>query len=356
MNAQRPDLSDLNSDIRAYVEFLEAEVERLRAQANLPGGAEPAEVDEMALAEPLEASEPPTTINIITISQAGAVKRTPRHLYNRQRRGGMGIFDIELRDDDAPTALVSADESQSLVVLTDRARAFRLPVSALPASPVRSRGQSLDGLLPLEADERPAVFLPSHERGYLVVLTAKAWMRIAPAHLVGEKMQPGFTLYHADEFGAPVTACWTPGDSDLFIATRRGLALRFPEKQVPLTGALGIRLDAEHGDEAFALLSVRPESGVFLLGAEGRGTIRLMSGFNANKAPGAGGKMAMKTERLIGALVVKDTDDLFVISRLSKIIRFKANEVPAKDGVVQGVNCMALRADETVAVCASPTL
>jgi len=355
MNAQRPDPSTLDPEIRAYLEALEAEVERLRAQANLPGEAEPAEADETAQAELLEASEPPTTINIITISQAGAVKRTPRHLYNRQRRGGMGIFDLELREDAAPAALVSADESQSLVVLTDRARAFRLPVSVLPASPVRSRGQSWDGLLPLEVDERPAVFLPSHERGYLAVLTAKAWVRVAPAHLVGEKLQPGLTLFKAEEFGAPVAACWTPGDGDLLIATRRGLALRFPEKQVPLTGALGIRLDAARDDEAFALLSVRPESGVFLLGAEGRGTIRLMSGFNANKAPGAGGKMAMKTERLIGALAVKETDDLFIISRLSKIIRFKANEVPAKDGVVQGVNCMALRADETAAVCVSPT-
>jgi DNA gyrase/topoisomerase IV subunit A len=81
-----------------------------------------------------------------------------------------------------------------------------------------------------------------------------------------------------------------------------------------------------------------------------------MSGFRPNKAPGGGGKIAIKTDHLIGATAVADTDDVFIISRLSKLIRFRAIEVPPKEGVVQGVNCMALRADETVAVTVSPAL
>jgi DNA gyrase/topoisomerase IV subunit A len=75
-----------------------------------------------------------------------------------------------------------------------------------------------------------------------------------------------------------------------------------------------------------------------------------MAGFSPNKAPGAGGKTAMKTDHLVGAAAVDETGDIFIISRLSKIIRFQAAEIPAKEGVVQGVNCMALRADETVAL------
>jgi DNA gyrase subunit A len=77
-----------------------------------------------------------------------------------------------------------------------------------------------------------------------------------------------------------------------------------------------------------------------------------MSGFNSNKMPGASGKVAIKTDHLTGAVTVSDTDDIFIVSRLGKIIRFQTVEVPAKEGVVQGVNCMALRADETVAVVA----
>jgi DNA gyrase/topoisomerase IV subunit A len=82
---------------------------------------------------------------------------------------------------------------------------------------------------------------------------------------------------------------------------------------------------------------------------DGKGTIRLMSGFAANKSPGAGGKVIMKTDLLVGAFSVStpngEQDDIFAISQLGKIIRFQAGEVPAKEGVVQGVNCMNLRND-----------
>ena len=94
--------------------------------------------------------------------------------------------------------------------------------------------------------------------------------------------------------------------------------------------------------------------GVFMVGDEGKGTTRLYAGFNANKAPGAGGKVLMKVERLVGVAAMREADDIFIISRLGKIIRFAAGEVPAKEGVVQGVNCMALRADECVALTVSP--
>jgi DNA gyrase subunit A len=81
-----------------------------------------------------------------------------------------------------------------------------------------------------------------------------------------------------------------------------------------------------------------------------------MAGFSANKAPGAGGKVAMKTDDLIGAVTVSEEDDIFVISELSKIIRFGVDEVPAKEGVVQGVNCIALRNDKVTALTVSRRL
>lgn len=96
------------------------------------------------------------------------------------------------------------------------------------------------------------------------------------------------------------------------------------------------------------------DGAVFLLGADGKGTIRLLSGFTANKSPGAGGKTIMKCDALVGMVAVESSQDLFAISRLSKIIRFQAAEVPPKEGVVQGVNCMSLRADECIALAGSP--
>lgn len=343
-NLERPDLSQAAPEVRAYIEALEAELAPRRGQ---PAG--------QADLEPQEPSEPPTTLQVVAISAAGLAKRTPRHLYDRQRRGGMGVFDLETSGGDAPALLTVADRAHDLIVFSDQARAFHVPVSRLAETPVRGRGQSLLNAVALQAGERLAAVLPAGRGVALALVSERGYARVLPAHVVGQAMSPGTALFRYAEFGPLAAVCWTTGDGDLFVATQHGLAIRFPERALPLQGGLAIRLEA--GDRTAAVEAVRPPDGqaIFLLGADGRGTLRLMSGFAANKAPGGGGKTAMKTEQLAGAVAAEPGDDIFILSRLSKMIRFRASEVPAKEGVVQGVNCMALRADECVAVTASPS-
>jgi DNA gyrase subunit A len=263
----------------------------------------------------------------------------------------MGIFDLETSEDDPPKILTMADADQALVLVTTLARAFRLPASAIPESPVRSHGQSITADLPLLPDEHSALAFPDQGKGYIAVVSQSGHVRCLRHHYIGENLRPGTHLYNLRDSGPPAAACWTSGNDDLLIVTRQGRAIRFAEKSVPLQGGSGIRL--EPSDAVAGVTAVKESSGVFLLSADGKGTVRLMSGFSANKAPGGGGKIAMKTDVLVGAVTVEENDDLFVISRLSKIIRFRVNEVPAKEDAVQGVNCMALRADEAVAVTCS---
>jgi DNA gyrase subunit A len=203
----------------------------------------------------------------------------------------------------------------------------------------------------LHSGERLAALVADQGGAYLALLSERGWVRRIRAAYLGEKMIPGTSFHDIKEGGPLVGACWTEGSGHLFIVTRRGDAIRFDEQQVPARGCRGMRVEPD--DVAVAVVSVRPDGGVFILGADGKGTIRLMAGFAANKAPGAGGKVALKSDRVVGTAAVLPGDDLFVISGLGKIIRFTAEEVPAKEGVVQGVICMALRADETRAVTRS---
>jgi DNA gyrase subunit A len=336
MMIDRPDLSQVAPEVRAYIDILEAELARLRDKSSQPKQTE----------SPLEAGEPPTSLNVVTLSAGGLVKRTPRHLYPRQHRAGMGIFDLEVGEDDRPAHLAIVDDSQDLLIVSNQARAFRLPLRNLPESSVRSRGQRLHGHLSFEDNEKIAVVMPHQSHGYLALVTERGYVRRLRYHFFGENMTPGATLYDLREFGSPAVACWSDGNGDLFVATRQGRAIRFDEQKIPARGSLGIRLD--EGDKVAAVTAVKPDSGVFLLGADGKGIIRLMSGFNPNKSPGSGGKTALKTDHLVGAMVIDQADHIFIISRLSKIIRFPATEVSTTEGVVQGVSCMALRSDETV--------
>lgn len=345
MIPERPDLDNVSPDVLAYIEALESELAQLRSSAASPTRARPSTTEPVA-------AEPPTTRCIITISRDGFAKRTVRHLYSPQRRGGMGVFDLDTTEDDAPALVAHADAGDTLLLFTDDGRAFRLPVESLPDSPVRARGASLRTMLPLRAHERIVAALPDGQGQFIALISQRGWVRRVRAAYLGRNLIPGTSFHDLKEGGPLVGACWTLGDQHLLLASRSGKGIRFLETQVPARGCLGIRLDVD--DAAIGVASVDEPDGAFLLGHDGQGTIRLMSGFAANKGPGAGGKVLMKTDRLISVNQVRPTDDLFVLSRLGKLIRFTAAEVPPKEGVVQGVGCISLRADEAVGAAVAP--
>lgn len=335
---ERPSLENVSEEVREYIERLEAELVHLRRK---PTTASAAEASQTTVAD-----EPPTTANILTFSQGAVIKRTPRYLYGRQRRGGMGVFDLDTAENDAPAFLAHADQAETLLLFTSEGRAFRLPVNTLVESPVRARGQAITDLIPFRIAEQIVAALPEGAGQYVILFSQRGWVRRIRAAYLGKSMIQGTSFHDLKEGGPLVAACWSGGSDDVFLASREGKAIRFTESQIPARGCLGIRLDVT--DVGVGVAAVRPDSGVLLIGQDGVGTIRLMSGFSANKAPAAAGKVAMKTDRLIGAATAGETDEIFVISRLGKIIRFAASEIPAKEGVVQGVNCMNLRADEAV--------
>ena len=344
MSMERPDLSAVSPEVLAYIESLEADL-----AAQTPRRARPQVIAEPEPDTEPELCEPPTTINLITLTAGGMLKRTPRHLYGRQRRGGMGIFDLDPPDDDPPALLTLADESANLVLFTDQGRTYRLPVNRLPEMPIRARGTALAGLVTLRPGEYIATALSEDGGEHIALVGQRGWVMTVRASFVGKSMITGVSYYDAARYGPLAAACWLPGSADeIFIATRQGLAIRFPSQRVPKTGCLGIRLDKN--DVVVAAAPTNDASSVFLLGTDGKGTLRQMSGFAANKSPGGGGKTALKTDHLVAAAVVGPESDILIISRNSKIIRFQAAEIPAKEGVVQGVNCMALRGDETAAV------
>lgn len=341
---ERPDLSHLSDDVLAYIEALERELAYLQSQ----------EASERSEA-PLEVSEPPTTVQVISISARGVAKRTPRHLYLRQRRGGMGVFDLDTPDSDPPAFLVLAGISAGLIIFSNQGRVFRLPVRDVVEREVRGRGESLTARFPLRPDERIALVMedtPPPNGSFLLLVSDRGQVRRIAKQYLGPGLQSGTLLYDVKEGGIPVAACWSGGSDELFIVTRLAQAIRFAERLVPVRGCLGLRVDP--GDAVVGVAATGAQGGVFLLSNDGKGTIRQLTGFAANKAPGAGGKVAMKADAIAGCAAIHEQmegrTDVFAISRLGKVIRFQAGEVPAKEGVVQGVNCMNLRADECVAM------
>jgi DNA gyrase subunit A len=334
----RPDLSSADPEIKKYIEYLE---KRLGVTHKPEPGLTSEHFSEVF------PPEPDTTNCLISISARGSVKRTYRHLYTRQHRGGMGVFDLETNPPDYPVVVGIANEPQTLLLITNRARAFRYPLQQIEASPVRAKGSLPFERMGFDANESIAAVLPEQARGYVALLGASGKVRLLRHHLFGEHMKPGTVLFNTAEFGALTSACWTPGDAEIFIVTSAGMGIRFAEKAISPQGDIGIRTGAD--DSAVGITSVSDDSSVFFIGTDGRGTIRQMSSFAANKSAGGSGKIAFKNNKVIGAATMTPEDEIFVITRYGKVIRFSADEVPVTEGPVQGVNCISLRADEVTA-------
>ena len=333
----RPDLTGIDEEIIAYVSYLENKIEALQR---------PKRQSAAATSAPAEPTEPETTIQLITLSEAGSIKRSPRHLYARQKRAGMGVFEIDLPEDDKPQQIMLADVESDLIALTNFARVYKIPVANIQAAPVRGKGAPLADLLR---------GFGMHEREHVVTLLAGSGPSIAilteRGHVITRNknfLKNGAILYDVNTILPPRAACWSTGQDEIFVGTKNGLAIRFSTKQVSSKGTSAIRLEA--GDELLGIAAVDPSGGVLLVSSEGRGTIRLMSGFRPNKSPGGGGKVALKAEEMVGMATANPEDDIFIVSSLCKMIRFNAGDIPAKTGAVQGVHLMTLRADEVAAV------
>jgi DNA gyrase subunit A len=138
--------------------------------------------------------------------------------------------------------------------------------------------------------------LPEQAKGYVALVTESGRVRCLRHHLFGEHMRPGTEMFKFNEVGPLASVCWTNGDADLLIITQQGMGIRFGEKSISPQGDQGIRLSQD--DKVVAITPVYPDSLVFIASSDGRGTLRLMSGFAANKSAGGAVRSRLRAIKL----------------------------------------------------------
>jgi DNA gyrase subunit A len=344
---------DLSPEARTLVEELLTENERLRShiEASTPSRIREAPRESSGLRpSTLETRQFVETRVLVTISAAGHAKRTSLNSYGRQRRGGMGIYDIRTRDDDSAHLVTVADADDFLLLLTQTGRAFRVAVADLPLTEPRGRGVELSTLADLANEQIAAVLSLSEAdlQRYVLFASQTGFIKRMRAHYFGPALKPGTVVMDPRQTGGPAEAmCLSIGTADVLMVSRGGMATRFNISTAPLNASPGIKLRA--GDRLAGVAAVHEEDAVFLATEDGLGTRRLMEGFTANKAPGAAGKIIMKSEAVTAVTVAPDPAELVCLTAFAKIIRFSADEIPAKTAPVQGVDVVDVRGDRVVA-------
>jgi DNA gyrase subunit A len=354
-------ISQASPALQRYIRTMEMENARLRQELmELRQGAarrQRAEVARETRSEAAPAQLPtiryPDDVLVLTITRGGLAKCTPLNDYSTQRRGGMGVFDILSTRDDLAAHLTVTRASASLLVLSSRGRAFRIPVDSLPLTEVRGRGASIPERLQFTEDEIVAAVLALDDeqdpRSTVLIATQSGWLRSLHRNYVGPRLQPGTLLSDPKRGGAPAVMALSNGAGDVLLVLRSGLGYRFPERLISREGVRGIQTRPD--DPVIGLVSVQDdEDDVLLVTADGQGTRRQMAGFASNKSPGGQGKVIMKSDAVAGAARVSPGDEALCISGFAKIIRFAADEVPAKSGNVQGVSVLDTRSDSLAAL------
>ncbi len=297
---------------------------------------------------------------VITVSHTGYIKRQPVSAYRRQNRGGKGVTAAEAKEEDFLEDLFIASTHEYILFFTDRGRLHWLKVYDMPEAGRYAKGKPMINVLQLEPGEKISAFIPVKEFDgrYLVMCTRQGTIKKTELKAFSNPRRGGIiaiTLEKGDEL---IEAALTDGHRELFLATRKGIAVRFPEAQVRGMGRVskgvrGIRL--EKGDEVIAMQVVQPDTTVLTVTADGVGKRTKVAEYRLIRRGGKGViniKIADKHNEVVGVKAVTDEDEIMAMTQAGMAVRCAVKGIRESGRNTQGVRIIRLEEKDHVTAIA----
>jgi DNA gyrase subunit A len=301
---------------------------------------------------------------VITITKTGYVKRLPTATYRQQKRGGMGVSGMDLKEEDEVEHLFITSTHHFLLFFTSVGKVYRLKVHELPEAGRNARGKHLSNLLPLRQDERVCAVINTRnfevtEGRFLIFGTRKGRVKktLFSSYNTPRKSD-GIIAIDIRDDDELMAVRHTSGDDDILIVSKLGQAIRFHESGVRPTGrnssgVIGMRLRAR--DEVIAMDIARNDSDLFVVTENGYGKRTRIDEYPAKGRGGLGVRTIALTDRkgyLAGVRVVRDNHEIVLQSRDGVVIRMRADEIQRYGRATQGVRVMNLREGDVVSAVA----
>jgi DNA gyrase subunit A len=293
----------------------------------------------------------------ITVTDTGYIKRTPISTYRSQNRGGKGRIGMRTREEDVVNHLFVASTHAYMMVFSDRGRAYWLKVHEIPDVGADGRGKSIANLVQMEAGEKIAAMLPVLEfddSHFVVMGTRKGTIKKTELSAFSNPRAGGIIAMGIEEGDAVIAVQLSDGDSEIFIGTRNGVAIRFKEGDVRPMGraAYGVRgIELREDDTVVAMEVVKPTGTLLTVTEKGYAKRTELSEYRVTRRGGMGIKNIEVTEKngpVVGIAQVHDNEELLVITQQGKILRTPAAEIRAIGRATQGVRVMNLEDDDTI--------
>ncbi|MCC7181141.1 MAG: DNA gyrase subunit A [Acidobacteria bacterium] len=300
----------------------------------------------------------------VTVTDTGYIKRTPITTYRAQRRGGRGRIGMRTREEDVVNHLFAASTHSVLMVFSDRGRAYWLKVHEIPDVGADGRGKSIANLVQMEPGERIADMLALREfddQHFIVMGTRKGTVKKTELSAFSNPRAGGIIAMGVDEGDAVMAVQLSDGTSEVFIGTREGKAIRFPEDEVRPMGrtAYGVRgIQLREGDEVVAMQVAKPGGTLLTVTERGYAKQTEIDEYRVTSRGGLGVKnveITDKNGRVVNIAQVHEDDELLVITEQGKILRTPAGDIRTAGRATQGVRLMDLEeGDRVVSIALVP--
>jgi DNA gyrase subunit A len=300
---------------------------------------------------------------VITITHNGFIKRYPVSGYRRQSRGGKGITAAVTKDDDFIEHMFVASTHHYIIFFTDKGKAYSLKVHEIPEGSRASRGRSISHLIKKDADEKITAFVAVKEFSenlFVTMVTKMGLVKKVPLMDFATTRKTGLIAITLNRGDRLVDARLTDGGQDLIIGTKKGMAIRFNEKDIRPMGrqAAGVRgIKLEKDDEVIGMIAVKRSGTTILVVTEkGFGKRSDLTDYRITHRGGKGiitVKVNDKTGDMVAIKEVLDNDDVMIVTTKGYLIRQHIKDIKIMSRQAQGVKLIKLNHGDTIASVAS---
>src|SRR6266545_3727025 len=299
---------------------------------------------------------------VIAITRSGYIKRLPVTAYREQRRGGIGVMGMDMKEDDYIEHLFVASTHDYILFFTTVGKVYRLKVHELPLGSRQSKGRAIVNLLPFRQGEQVRAVIQTRdfkEAEYLLFATKNGVVKKTKLEAYNTNLRAdGIIAIKMREGDELVGVRHSSGTDDVLMVSRAGQAIRFAEKDVrsmgrDASGVQGMRLRSD--DEVISINIAHNDADLLVVTENGYGKRTRIDEYPRKGRGGMGVKTVQLTEakgKLAGARVVREGYQVMLISNGGTVIRMPVEEVKRLGRSTQGVIVMRLREGEQVSTLA----
>jgi DNA gyrase subunit A len=294
---------------------------------------------------------------VLTVSHGGYAKTQPMDVYRAQKRGGKGKVATQVKDEDYVDHLLVVSTHDTILCFTNLGKVYWLRVFHIPQAGRNAKGKPIVNLLPLVEGERITAILPYRLDGkHIFMATSLGVVKKVDLTLFEKPRSAGLIALDLDEGDTLVGVAITNGDQHVLLFSSEGKAIRFHEQDTrelgrTARGVRGIRLPDEGNFRVISLIVDDPDSTVLTVSKNGFGKRTKLEEFSVQHRAGQG-VIAMKTSdrngELVGAILVKESDEILLISDQGTLVRTRVSEISIVGRNTQGVGLIKLNDNESL--------